>query len=534
MKRFLFVATLLMVVSCTSSTHSGHTAKPSLDVTTLTAYSVAEKIKSGELKSEDVVSAYLARIEQYDSLINSVIAVNPQALDEAKQKDVEVAQGKPLGLLHGVPVLVKDNVETSELPTTAGSLALANNNTKRDAPIIARLKAQGAIILGKTNLSEWANFRSNDSISGWSGVGGQTRNPHSRDRSACGSSSGTGAAIAAQFAPLGIGTETNGSIMCPSAMNGVVGFKPTVGMMSRTHVVPISSTQDTAGPMARTVKDAALMLSVMAGTDTHDAATALADEKKTDFVASLEGGVKGLKIGVLGFAKGSRPAITSAFDEAVEQMRALGAQIVEIEEFTPAEGLGAGELLVLETEFKATLNDYLANAAPEVSVRSLADLIEFNANSARELALFDQSLLLSSEEKGALDGQEYLDALNTILTGTRENGIDKLLKENQVDILMMPSRPAAFLIDAVYGDNYPGGSVGAGWLAAIAGYPIVTVPMGHEKGLPLGVGFMSTAWNDAQVLKVAYAYEQASHKIMMPTFAQSAFELEQTAPALVK
>jgi amidase len=529
----IFIATFVLF-ACTTPTQSTTKAVEEIDVTQLTATDIATKIKQGEITSEQVVSAYLARIEQYDSLINSVIALNPNALQEAREKDKQVSHGASLGLLHGVPVLVKDNVETKELPTTAGSLALAKNMTGRDAPIIANLRAQGAIILGKTNLSEWANFRSNDSISGWSGVGGQTRNPHSRDRSACGSSSGTGAAIAAQFAPLGIGTETNGSIMCPSAMNGVVGFKPTVGMMSRSLVVPISSTQDTAGPMTRTVADAALMLSVMAGSDAQDSATLLADEKKSDFVAGLDGDIKGMKIGVLRWAQGNRPEVTAAFNQVVDVMVSLGAQIIDIDEFTPVDGLGDQELLVLETEFKATLNAYLSNASKKVKTRSLSDLIEFNKGSERELALFDQSLLVSSLEKGSLEDEEYKAALANILSGTRENGIDKLLSDYGVDILMLPSRPAAFLIDPVYGDNYSGGSVGAGWLPAIAGYPIITVPMGDEKGLPIGVGFTSTAWDDAKVLKVGHAYEQASHKIMTPTFAASGFEVQQTVGALSK
>lgn len=534
MKHILILLLLVGgVSSCTSST-TPETTQPSIDVTQFTAFDIAEKIKSREITSEQVVEAYLTRIQQYDGLINSIIALNPAAIEEAIKKDQDVSDGRQLGLLHGVPILVKDNIETKELPTTAGSLALANNETKRDAPIIERLRAEGAIILGKTNLSEWANFRSNDSISGWSGVGGQTRNPHSRDRSACGSSSGTGAAIAAQFAPLGIGTETNGSIMCPSAMNGVVGFKPTVGMMSRHHIVPISFTQDTAGPMTRSVKDAALMLSVMAGSDSNDSATKLADSKKSAFAEGLNGDIKGMKIGVLRFAQGDRTAVTQAFEETIVVMQSLGAQIIDIDEFTPTDGLGANELLVLETEFKATLNDYLSDAAYAVKTRSLTDLIEFNNGSERELALFDQSLLISSQEKGSLEEDVYQSAVRDLLKSTREDGIDKLLQESGADVLMVPSRPAAFLIDPVYGDNYSGGSVGAGWLAAIAGYPIITVPMGSEKGLPLGVGFMSTAWDDATVLKVGYAYEQASNKILTPTFAQSAFELEQTASALTK
>ncbi|WP_242698665.1 amidase [Alteromonas sp. 5E99-2] len=502
------------------------------DIGSLSGGEIANAIASHKVTSEAVVSYYLKRIQQLDGKVNSIIALNPNALAEAREKDKEIGNKKKLGRLHGVPVLIKDNIETKELPTTAGSLALALNKTERDAPIVARLRAEGAIILGKTNLSEWANFRSNDSISGWSAVGGQTRNPFSLDRSPCGSSSGTGAAIASQFAPLGIGTETNGSVMCPSAMNGIVGFKPTVGLMPRTHIVPISFTQDTAGPMTRSVKDAALMLSVMAGSDSGDKASALADKNADNYVEKLDGNIKGLRIGVLRWSQGNRPAITDAFNQAVDVVKQAGASIVDIESFDAPEGLGRDELLVLETEFKHSLNAYLADAAPDVKYRSLEEVIKFNESSEREMALFDQSLMHSSQEKPPIDGKEYQDALANILTGTREKGIDLLLKEHNVDVLMMPSRPAAFLIDPVYGDNYPGGSVGAGWLAAIAGYPIITVPMGSDKGLPLGVGFMSGAWNDAQVLQVGYAYEQGSKKIMTPTFAQSGFELDATKDGL--
>lgn len=530
MKRYSFLF-VLFLFGCTATT----TSHKKVDVLSLTASEMAAGIRAGNVSSEQIVQAYLARIEQMDRQgpsVQSIIALNPNALKEARQRDEEVRQGKVKGELHGVPFLVKDNIETRELPTTAGSLALASNDTKRDAPIIAGLRAQGAIVLGKANLSEWANFRSNDSISGWSGIGGQTRNPHSLDRSACGSSSGSGAAIAAQFAPLAIGTETNGSIMCPSAMNGIVGFKPTVGLLSRTHIVPISSTQDTAGPMTRTVKDAAMMLSAMAGSDAADPATAKADKEKTNYAAALTGNIKGMRIGVMRFAQGNVKGVTSAFEEALKVLEKQGAVLVDIDDFSPPKDMWPKALKVLETEFKVTLNHYLANSAQSVKTRSLSDLIEFNNNNSRETALFDQSLFLSSEKTKGLQDPDYVDALNTILSATREQGIDKMLAEHNVSVLVMPSRPPTFLIDAVYGDSYPGGSVGAGWLAAIAGYPIVTVPMGEVKGLPIGFGVIGKAWDDANVLNVGFAYEQASNKIILPSFAKGPFDLEQTKAAM--
>ncbi|WP_352109390.1 amidase [Glaciecola sp. XM2] len=492
------------------------------DITTMTASEIAEKIASAELTSVEVVNAYLTRIEQLDKngpSIQSVITLNPQALELAQQKDAAVKAGQALGPLHGVPVLVKDNVETANMPTTAGSLALMDNDTKRDAPIIARLKASGAIILGKTNLSEWANFRDNDSVSGWSAIGGQTHNPHSTDRTPCGSSSGTGAAIAAQFSPLGIGTETNGSIICPSAMNGVVGVKPTVGLLSRTHIVPISVTQDTAGPMTRSVRDAAIMLGVMAGTDALDAATIEADEKKQDYTAMLNTPLKGKRVGVFRAVQSNHPEIISALDEAVAVLEAQGVEVVDITEYQAPEGFWPKALQLLLIEFKHELNAYLANSAPQVKTRTLEQVIAFNAQSERELAIFGQSLFEDAQATNGYD-QEYEEILAFLRKSTRDEGIDKLLSQYNIDAIMMPSQTPAFLIDPVFGDGFTGGSAGAGWMAAIAGYPQVSVPMGNMRGLPINVSFMGAQWSDALMLNFAYQYEQASNKIITPEFAR--------------
>ncbi|MFC4698712.1 amidase [Glaciecola siphonariae] len=492
----------------------------------MSAHALAAKIATQEIRAEQAVEAYLARIEALDRQgprIQAVLNINAQALNIAKERDKQVKAGNIVGPLHGVPVLVKDNVETSTMPTTAGSLALINNNTGRDAPIIARLKEAGAIILGKTNLSEWANFRDGDSVSGWSAVGGQTRNPHSLDRTPCGSSSGTGAAIAAQYAPLGIGTETNGSIICPTAMNGIVGVKPSVGLLSRTHIVPISVTQDTAGPMTRSVKDAAIMLSVMAGTDPRDSATADADRYKKDYAAELEQPIKGKRIGVFRAVQSEHPEIIAAFDEAIAALVAQGVEVVDIEEFETPDEFWGKALQVLLIEFKHELNAYLANAAPEVTSKNLADLIAFNAQSDRELAIFGQSLFVDAQATEGYN-EEYQEALAFLREATQAKGIDKLLSDYKVEAIMMPSQTPAFLIDPVYGDSFAGGFAGAGWMAAIAGYPQVSVPMGTMRGLPINLSFMGKKWDEAFLLNLAYKYEQASQKLTKPELAQSAIE----------
>lgn len=447
-------------------------------------------------------------------------------LQDARNLDQEAKNGKFRGPLHGVPVLIKDNIETMELPTTAGSLALAMNDTERDAPIIARLRAQGAIILGKTNLSEWANFRSGKSISGWSGIGGQTRNPHSLDRTPCGSSSGSAAAIAGLFAPLAIGTETNGSITCPAAMNGVVGFKPTVGLLSRKYIIPISSSQDSAGPIARTIADAAMMLTIMAGSDPDDIATVDADKHRSDYSLALDGGIDGMRIGVFRWAEGSNPDVSAAFAKALEVLKAQGAVLVDISDFKPDPILwNSGETL-LRIEFKHALNQYLSDAAKAVQVRSLSDLIAFNKEHAeREMALFDQSILTQSEKSTGIEDPEYIEMARAIKLAAGKNGIDRLLSESEVKVLIMPSAPPPSPIDIAFTTKGAGSPLGAGWLAAMAGYPMLTVPMGEHLGLPLGLMIMGTKWDDSTVLNVGHSYQKASSQLLVPSFANGPFEM---------
>ncbi|MBU1346286.1 MAG: amidase [Alphaproteobacteria bacterium] len=435
------------------------------------------------------------------------------------------------GILAGVPILLKDNIETRDMPTTAGSLALAGNASGRDAPLVARLRAAGAAIIGKTNLSEWANIRSSNSVSGWSAVGGLTRNPHALDRNTCGSSSGSGAAVAAGFAPAAIGTETDGSITCPAAINGIVGFKPTVGMVSRTHIVPISHSQDTAGPMTRSVEDAAIVLTAMAGTDPADPATAEADARKVDFRAALDAGsLRGTRIGVARFMAGYSPGTDRVFEQTLQALRDAGAVLVEIEDGPDGGAIGEAEFTVLLTELKADLNAYLASTDPaQVPTRTLADVIAFNSASPRELGLFGQETFIKAEATGGLNDPEYIAARATSLRLAGPEGIDRLLTENEVVVLIAPTNGPAWSIDVVNGDHYLGS---ASQLAAVAGYPHLTVPMGFVQGLPVGLSFIGAKWDDARVLSLGYAFEQATHAIRPPSFARSADALPQLAPLL--
>lgn len=460
--------------------------------------------------------------------LNAVIATFPDALEQATKLDAERKAGKIRGPLHGIPVLVKDNIEVAgPVPTTAGSLALKDNVTGRDAPIIARLRAAGAVILGKTNLSEWANIRSNDSTSGWSAVGGLTRNPHMLDRNTCGSSSGSGAAVAAGLAPLAIGTETDGSIVCPASINGIVGFKPTLGLVSRSLIIPISHSQDTAGPMTATVRDAALMLTVMAGSDPADPTTADADARKVDYAAALSpDALKGMRLGVMRDRVGGNAVIKARFDSAIRTMEAAGAEIIEIADTRKGlEGLGESEFEVLMYELKSDLNAYLADAAPAVKTRSLEQVIAFNKADPVELRWFGQETFELAQSKDGLDDPKYLEALAKSKRLAREEGIDRLLKENKVDLLVAPTTGVAWKSDLINGDQYSGPS--ASQLPAVAGYPHLTVPMGAIEGLPLGISFIGTAWDDAKVLRAGYAYEQASRNFRLREFLPS---IEATLP----
>jgi amidase len=476
--------------------------------------------------AQQATARAIAQIGQLNPIIHAVIAVDPTAMEQAAIIDAKNSGGP----LAGQPVLIKDNIESiGPLPTTAGSLALAANVTNRDAPLVARLRSAGAIILGKTNLSEWANFRSNNSISGWSAVGGQTRNPYALDRDPCGSSSGSGAAVAAGIVRLAIGTETDGSVTCPASINGIVGLKPTVGLVSRTHIVPISASQDTAGPMAASVREAAELLTVIAGSDPADQATAEADAHKTDYAAALDANsLAGKRIGVMRFASGF--GTDDLLNAALAVLKARGATLVDIKTFD-RKGIGSNEFQVLLTEFKDGINRYLATIPPGVQSRTLADLIAFNkAHATQEMPLFGQEEFEQAEATKGLDNAAYKKARKASFEAAGPNGIDKLLKDYNVLALVGPTTAPAWKIDAVNGDQSAGG--GAGGLAAVAGYPHLTVPMGLVKGLPVGLSFIGPKWSEQMLLSLGYAYEQARGPIPAPTFMPSIETSPEIAPLL--
>jgi amidase len=483
---------------------------------------LGDALASRAITSEALVKAYLRRIEAIDRsgpTLRSVIAVNPDALAQARALDAERRAGTVRGPLHGTVLLIKDNIETKDpLPTTAGSLALKDNRTGRDAPLVARLRAAGVIVLGKANLSEWANIRSNRSTSGWSAVGGLVRNPYALDRNACGSSSGSGAAAAASLATATIGTETDGSITCPAAINGLVGLKPTVGLVSRTHVVPISHSQDTAGPMTRDVRDAALLLGALAGSDPADPATVPADSHRTDYAAELDpSALKGKRIGVLRFADPTDAKVKAVYDAALADLVRAGAILVDIAAFAHRDQVRQAENVVLTYELKADLNAYLATTPAAVKTRTLADLIAFNrAEAARELRWFGQERFEEAERTSGLDAPAYVAAAATARRLAGPEGIDALLAANRVDLLVSPTTGPSWTTDLVNGDHYGGG--GAGWLAAIAGYPHLTVPMGQVEGLPVGLSLIGAAWSEARLLAAGYAYEQVSKRRAPPLY----------------
>lgn len=479
------------------------------------------RMGSGDLDSQQLTSAYLDRIAAIDDsgpMLNAVIELNPGALSEAAELDAERSAGKVRGPLHGIPVLLKDNIDAVPMVNSAGSLALAGHRPKQDAPLVAKLREAGAVILGKTNLSEWANFRSTRSTSGWSGRGGQTKHPYVLDRNPCGSSSGTGSAIAANLASVGVGTETDGSILCPAAINGLVGIKPTVGLISRTGVIPISVSQDTAGPMTRTVADAAALLDVMAAaTDTADTATQASTRRRTDYAAALDpNALKGARIGVLRDATGYQPDLDAAFERALAVLKASGATLVDVKIPTAGQW-GDAEFEVLLYEFKDGLNRYLADSGAPVA--SLAELIAYNkAHADAEMPWFGQELFEQTQAKGPLTDRAYLDAREKARRLAGKEGIEATLTADKLDVLVAPTTSPAWMTDPVNGDHFTGGSYG---VAAVAGTPSMTVPMGDVQGLPVGIAFLGAAWSEAKLIGYAYAFEQATHARTLPRFMPS-------------
>ncbi|TDE18356.1 amidase [Dyadobacter psychrotolerans] len=512
-------ATFFPFINCANPDKS--TLAGDFELSEITIGGLQNKMKSGDLTARSITQMYLDQIAITDKAgpkINAIIELNPDALAIADSLDEERKSGKVRGPLHGIPVLIKDNIDTADkMQTTAGSLALEGNIASTDAFIVLQLRKAGAVVLGKTNLSEWANFRSSRSSSGWSSRGGQTKNPYILDRSPCGSSSGSGAAVAANLCVVAVGTETNGSIACPASMNGIVGIKPTVGLVSRTGIIPISKTQDTAGPLARSVTDAAILLTVMAGADSNDPVTSESKgREQTNYAQFLDkNGLRGKRIGVEKTFLKKHEGMDNLLQKALEQMKKLGAEIIEIE-FIEMNDTDGAESDVLQYEFKDGVNKYLAHANSKV--KSLEEVIAFNKqNEAKVMPDFKQETLEESQAKGDLTDEEYLAALAKI-TNVRKL-IDNELKKNNLDALCGPATGPSWCIDPVNGDSWTG--YGAYGPAALAGYPSVTLPMGKIKELPVGISFFGKAYDEPGLISIAFAYEQASKNRTVPTFKPS-------------
>ncbi|HVT84920.1 MAG TPA: amidase [Chitinophagaceae bacterium] len=492
----------------------------------ITVAELQEKVQKGEYTYEQITDMYLQRIDALDKkgpAINAVIELNPDAKSIAKEMDNERKKGKIRSPLHGIPVLIKDNIDTADkMKTSAGSLALANSIALKDSFVAQKLRQAGAVILGKTNLSEWANIRSNHSTSGWSGRGGLTKNPYALDRNACGSSSGTGAAISANFATVGIGTETDGSIVCPSTHNGLVGIKPTVGLISRSGIIPISHSQDTAGPMCRCVADAAALLGVLTGTDPGDPATNESGGKALkDYSKFLDkDGLKGARIGVARKFFGFNDKVDQLMNQAIDVMKQHGAIIVDPADVPNTGKYDDTEFLVFLYELKADLNAYLAGLGPNAAVKTLKDVIDFNEkNKDKEMPYFGQETFLKAQEKGPLTSKEYLDALAKNHRLSREEGIDAIMNKEKLDALIAPTGEPAWVTDLINGDHFTGGYSTP---SAVAGYPHITVPAGMIFGLPIGISFFGKAWSEPVLIKIAYAFEQATKHRQPPKFLANA------------
>ncbi len=493
------------------------------------AAELQRRMTTGSMTSRALVDQYLARIDAVDiagPALHSIIELNPEARSIADRMDAERKAGRVRGPLHGVPVVIKDNIATGDgMRTSAGSLALAEARAPRDAFIVARLREAGAVLLGKTNLSEWANFRSTRSTSGWSARGGQTKNPYALDRNPSGSSSGTGAAIAASLAAIGVGTETDGSIVSPSNVNGLVGMKPTVGLVSRTGIVPIAHSQDTAGPMARTVADLAALLTVLAGSDPADAATTTPARRQADYTQALDpNGLRGARIGIVrNRLFGSHAATDALANAAIDLMRRQGATIVDPAHIPTLGQFDDSEFDVLLYEFKADLPRFFEWWGPGAPLKNLADLIAYNAaHASTELRYFGQELVEQANAKGPLTDAAYVQALakNRRLAATE--GIDAVMTEHRLDALVAPTGGPAWLIDLVNGDSGTATLPGPSTVTSVAGYPHITVPMGFDHGLPVGISFFGRAWSESTLIKLAYAYEQATRHRRPPTFAPTA------------
>ena len=496
--------------------------KGAFELEEITVAELQEGMKAGKWTARSIAEKYLSRIEKLDKqgpTVNSIIELNPDALGIAEALDKERKAKGARGPLHGIPVLIKDNIDTADrMMTTAGSLALSGSIALKDSFVAQRLRAAGAVILGKTNLSEWANIRSSHSSSGWSGRGGQTKNPYVLDRNPCGSSSGSGAAIAANFAVVAVGTETDGSVVCPSSANSLVGIKPTLGLISRSGIIPIAHSQDTAGPMARTVRDAAILLTALAGLDPDDAVTSESRGRaSSDYTQFLDAnGLRGARIGVVRKNFGFNDQVDQLMNSSLDAMKRLGAEIVDPAEIETAGKFDDTELEVLLYELKADLNKYLAGVGPRAPVHSLKEIIEFNErNKEREMPYFGQDLFIKAEAKGPLTDKDYLDALAKNHQLSRTEGIDAAMTKHRLDAMVAPTGGPPWPTDLINGDHFTGGYSTA---SAVAGYPHITVPAGYIHGLPVGISFFGGAYSEPQLIKLAFAFEQATKARRPPQF----------------
>lgn len=512
---------LVLVLACQpTSQKNQQTTKSNFSFAEMDITQMQQGFKDGDFTIKEVVQAYLDRIEEIDQhgpALHSMIVVNPDALKIADELDNELKQGKSRGPLHGIPVVLKDNIDThDQMPTTAGSRALMNSFPLKDSYVAKKLREAGAVILGKANLSEWANFRGELSTSGWSGVGGQTKNPYDPTRNPCGSSSGSAVAVAANLTMLAIGTETNGSIVCPSQTNGIVGIKPTVGLVSRSGVIPISFTQDTPGPMARTVKDAAICLGAITGIDSADTKTLASDGHFfNDYTQFLQkDGIQGKRFGLYKAPLGANYKVDSLFYRAVDFLKSKGAEIIELDEID-APDVDKNSFEIMLYEYKDGLNKYFASLGKDAPVKSVAELIAFNKKDTVELKYFNQAFLEMAEEKGDLDSEGYKKALKDMLQGSRKEGIDRVMDQYNLDAIIAPTGSPAWKTDLINGDSY---QLGSSSPAAQAGYPNITVPMGFIDGLPVGISFFGRAWSEPLLIEIAYAYESGTNYRKPPDF----------------
>lgn len=481
---------------------------------------IRKAYEEGSLTIEDLTTMYLKRIKDIDvngPSLNSIIQLNPDAITIAKALDQELRDGRSRGTMHGIPVILKDNIDTHDkMDTTAGSRALIGSKPLKDSTVVTKLREAGAVILGKANLSEWANFRGEMSSSGWSGHGGLTKNPYVLDRNTCGSSAGSGASVSANLTVIAIGTETNGSIVCPSTTNGIVGIKPTVGLVSRSGIIPISHSQDTAGPMARTVSDAVICLGTLTGRDSSDEKTLAAQSfHKSDYTGSIKTyGLNGKRLGYDTSTRGRHLQVDRLVDQAIKDMQNQGAKIIELDQVMDG-SIGRHSFNVMLYEYKHGLNYYFKSLGPSAKIKSLKDLIAFNKEDKIELEYFQQEYLEMASQKGSLNDQEYLDDLTKMHKGSREDGIDKVMDKHQLDAIIAPTGGPAWKTDLINGDNF---SLGSSSPAAISGYPNITVPMGFIKELPVGISIYGRAWSEEKLIEIAYAYEQATMHRRAPKY----------------